>query len=213
MGKFYNISTDPTLGGNSASDDTVSSQKAVKDYVDSHGGGSVNIDNSTITLNSDDEIQTVGVIDNRSGSTLKLWTGTRSQYDAIQNKDANTLYNITDDTGDLGTFANVDLSNLSTTGQNNIVSFALANFQNTDSSKVGYVYQTSTAPNVSISTPNIANSKWLILQAILTNSSGVAYYIEGTGGIRNRAGTIVDGNTVCVSSASYHSVFAAIRIQ
>lgn len=40
MSKFLNISTDNTLGGNSASDDTVSSQKAVKEYVDSHGGGS-----------------------------------------------------------------------------------------------------------------------------------------------------------------------------
>lgn len=38
MTKFLNISTDTTLGGNSASDDTVSSQKAVKAYVDSQTG-------------------------------------------------------------------------------------------------------------------------------------------------------------------------------
>lgn len=38
MSKFLNISTDNTLGGNSASDDTVSSQKAVKEYVDSQTG-------------------------------------------------------------------------------------------------------------------------------------------------------------------------------
>ena len=38
MSKFLNISTDTTLGGNSASDDTVSSQKAVKAYVDSQTG-------------------------------------------------------------------------------------------------------------------------------------------------------------------------------
>ena len=36
MTKFLNISTDTTLGGSSASDDTVSSQKAVKSYVDNH---------------------------------------------------------------------------------------------------------------------------------------------------------------------------------
>lgn len=33
MTKFLNISTDTTLGGNSASDSVVSSQKAVKAYV------------------------------------------------------------------------------------------------------------------------------------------------------------------------------------
>lgn len=38
MSKFLNISTDTNLGGNSASDDTVSSQKAVKAYVDSQTG-------------------------------------------------------------------------------------------------------------------------------------------------------------------------------
>ena len=37
--KFLNISTDNTLGGNSPSDVIVSSQKAIKEYVDSQGGG------------------------------------------------------------------------------------------------------------------------------------------------------------------------------
>ena len=37
--KFLNIDTDNTLGGASASDEKVASQKAVKDYVDSHAGG------------------------------------------------------------------------------------------------------------------------------------------------------------------------------
>lgn len=40
MTKFLNISTDNTLGGNSPSDQVVSSQKAIKDYVDTHGGAS-----------------------------------------------------------------------------------------------------------------------------------------------------------------------------
>lgn len=34
MTKFLNISTDTTLGGSSASDTTVSSQKAIKEYAD-----------------------------------------------------------------------------------------------------------------------------------------------------------------------------------
>lgn len=59
--------------------------------------GLVKPDNSTITV-SNGVIETDAVIDNRSGSAIKTWTGTRSQYDAIVTKDANTLYNITDDT-------------------------------------------------------------------------------------------------------------------
>lgn len=38
MSKFYNISTDNTLGGSSASNSIVSSQKAIKEYVDSQTG-------------------------------------------------------------------------------------------------------------------------------------------------------------------------------
>lgn len=47
MSKFLNISTDTTLGGNSASDDTVSSQKAVKNYVD---GQIPTVNNATLTI-------------------------------------------------------------------------------------------------------------------------------------------------------------------
>jgi len=62
-------------------------------------GGSVSIDDSSITENSDHEIQTVGVIDSNSGNTNKIWTGTLEQYDLIVNKDADTYYCITDDEG------------------------------------------------------------------------------------------------------------------
>lgn len=37
------------------------------------------------------------VVDNNSGE-LSFWSGSKAQYDAIVTKDANTLYNITDDT-------------------------------------------------------------------------------------------------------------------
>ena len=60
---------------------------------------SPDIDNKSITTNLSDELQTVGVIDQNNTSTaIKTWTGTKAQYDAIVTKDANTLYNITDDT-------------------------------------------------------------------------------------------------------------------
>lgn len=64
------------------------------------------VDNSTITKNNNDEIQTVGIKDVRTNSTLKTWTGTRVQYDSITTKDPNTLYNIIDDTDTTTTILN-----------------------------------------------------------------------------------------------------------
>lgn len=97
--KFLNLSTDTTLGGVSPSDELAVSQKAIKTYVDNHGGGgSVAIDNITITKNADDEIQAVAVIDQNTG-IAKTWTGTMAEYDAIVTKDPDTEYIITDDIG------------------------------------------------------------------------------------------------------------------
>lgn len=99
-------------------------------------GGAIDIDGNTITLNSNDEIQTIGVIDSSNNATaLKLWTGTRAEYDAITTKDANTLYNITDDTGDLGTFANTDLSNLSNVGEAHFANPDLSNLSTAGQAK------------------------------------------------------------------------------
>lgn len=42
------------------------------------------------------DIKAKSVVDQNSGS-VKIWTGTRTQYDAIATKDSNTLYNIVDD--------------------------------------------------------------------------------------------------------------------
>lgn len=60
---------------------------------------SPDIDGKSITKNSSQELQTVGVIDqNNTSNAVKTWTGTKNQYDAIVTKDPYTLYNITDDT-------------------------------------------------------------------------------------------------------------------
>lgn len=59
----------------------------------------ISYDNSSITANSSNQLQTVGVIDQANSSrAIKTWTGTKAQYDLILSKDANTVYNITDDT-------------------------------------------------------------------------------------------------------------------
>lgn len=68
------------------------------------------IDNETITTNSDNEIQTSGIKDN-GDNTCKVWNGTLQQYNAIQNKDNDTFYNITDD------YANNGVPSGGTTGQ------------------------------------------------------------------------------------------------
>lgn len=111
MTKFLNISTDNTLGGNSPSDVLVSSQKAIKEYVDAHGGGgSVAIDDSTITKNSSDEIQAVATVNANtvSGSTNPLydWVGTESEYRAqnIEINHPDWLCFITDDCANTESF-------------------------------------------------------------------------------------------------------------
>ena len=56
------------------------------------------VDEISINRNSDDELQTIGVINqNNTTTAIKTWTGTLAQYNAIVTKDNNTLYNITDD--------------------------------------------------------------------------------------------------------------------
>ena len=56
------------------------------------------VDNISINRNTDDELQTIGVINqNNTTTAIKTWTGTLAQYNAIATKDNNTLYNITDD--------------------------------------------------------------------------------------------------------------------
>lgn len=109
-GSYNDLSNKPTIptvnnatltltqGGTTKGTFTANASSNVTIDLDS-GDGSVDVDNKSITTNSSDEIQTVGVINSRDSSTaVKTWTGTKAQYDAIVTKDANTLYNITDDT-------------------------------------------------------------------------------------------------------------------
>lgn len=100
MTKFLNISTDNTLGGNSPSNELVASQKAIKEYVDNK---SVDIDNSTITKNSSDELQAVATINANTavGATNPVydWVGTLAEYTAqdIENQHPDWICYITDD--------------------------------------------------------------------------------------------------------------------
>lgn len=53
----YDLDTDTTLGGDNASDYIASSQKAIKDYVDNHSGGSPAWGNITGTLSNQTDLQ------------------------------------------------------------------------------------------------------------------------------------------------------------
>ena len=66
------------------------------------GGSVVNIDNTTITLNNDEELQAIAVVDQNTG-IVKTWTGTAAEYEEIVTKDPDTEYIITDDIGDSAT--------------------------------------------------------------------------------------------------------------
>lgn len=56
-----------------------------------------NLDNKSITKNTANELQTVGVINqNNASPAVKTWTGTKAEYDAIVTKDSGTLYYLTD---------------------------------------------------------------------------------------------------------------------
>lgn len=60
------------------------------------------IDNLSITKNTSNELQTTGIINqNSQTSALKIWSGSKAQYDDISNKDANTLYYVDDDSSNI----------------------------------------------------------------------------------------------------------------
>jgi hypothetical protein len=83
--KFLNISTDTTLGGNSPSDDIVSSQKAIQTYVSAHSATPA-LDGVTINQNSNNALQSIGSVNTNSASgvvaVVTFWVGTKAQWTA-----------------------------------------------------------------------------------------------------------------------------------
>ena len=63
------------------------------------GGGDVIVDNSTIVKNNDSSITAIALREQRNSQAIKEWVGTKAQYDALNSKDSNTKYIITDDEG------------------------------------------------------------------------------------------------------------------
>lgn len=93
MSKFLNISTDNSLGGDSASDEVVSSQKALKTYIDSTvgytAGDGINITDNEISVDGEEaetvdgeEAETVDVeqASTVASSTISGWSMPSSNY-------------------------------------------------------------------------------------------------------------------------------------
>ena len=62
---------------------TINNQSILGSGNISISGGSTSIDELTITQNTNNELQTVGVLNSNGGGALKLWTGTKAEYDAL----------------------------------------------------------------------------------------------------------------------------------
>ena len=163
--KFLNISTDNTLGGVSPSDEVVSSQKAIKEYVDSQGGGggSVAIDNLSITKNSSNEIQAVAVINQNTavGATNPKydWVGTLAEYNAqnVETLHPEWICYITDDvSGGLSVYTKNQTDTLISTAVNAAISTAIGSMF-----PVGSIFITTEA-TCPLSTL-IAGSTWVLV--------------------------------------------------
>lgn len=106
-----------------------------------------------------------GIIDSNTSNTIKTWTGTKAQYDALSSKDSNTLYNITDDESNIVNTIN-DLINTT----KNMLSSAFP---------VGSVYlsTTSTCPLASL----ISGSTWQQLGTSIITSVNTSVPVKGNG--------------------------------
>ncbi len=92
-------------------------------------GGSVAIDETTITFNNNDEIQAVAVVDQNTG-IVKTWTGTAAEYDAIVTKDPDTEYIIIDDIGDSATMIGEITEDVNELKAHEVIAFQAPTAQN-----------------------------------------------------------------------------------
>ena len=63
------------------------------------------------------------VVDQNNATPLKMWSGTKAQYDLLT-PDANTIYNITDDETQVD-FAHTDADNFTATGKSTLASYGM----------------------------------------------------------------------------------------
>lgn len=109
------------------------------------GGGDVIVDNSTIIKNNDSSITAIALREQRNSQAIKEWVGTKAQYDALNSKDSNTKYIITDDEGS-GIVVDNALSSTSTNPvENRVITNAIQNMAVAKTRIVGEIIE-STIP-------------------------------------------------------------------
>jgi hypothetical protein len=101
------------------------------------------VDGETVVINSDEQLQAVGVIDTGTTTARKFWSGTQKEYnEQIKVPDANTQYDITDDftaavyeaysksetNSLLDNKADTELANLTNTAKESIVSWGMPDY-------------------------------------------------------------------------------------
>lgn len=143
-------------------------------------GSAVEEDNTSITKNASDKLQTVGVIDQNSGNAIKKWTGTKAEYIALGTPhDANTDYEVIDDNGLGINVADNSLSNLTNAGK--IVGAGLGMPSNTyDNLTLGASGTTYTAPA----------DGWFTIAILANNVGEVLFMAAGGLQIQTQAATI-----------------------
>ncbi|MBQ5696167.1 MAG: hypothetical protein IIV48_05880 [Clostridium sp.] len=121
-------------------------------------------DNYTITNNLNNQLQTVGIIEQNVGNIIKYWEGTQSEYNAISSKDNNTIYYITDAEENYvidNSYVHTD-NNYTTSEKNKLSGIATgaevnvqANWNENNSSSDAYIQNKPTIPTVNNSTITI----------------------------------------------------------
>lgn len=188
------------------------------------GSGNISVPTSISDLTDDTATYPIdkaeSLVDQNTG-TAKVWTGTLAQYNAIVTKDADTIYNITDDQTAsayqaytksetdtlLNGKADIDLSNLSSTQSANFDGqYVYAGGIIAD----GVSVNGSTALEYTVSNlPNDGNKYWaLILATVTTDSTSGNYAIANVGSslmtnstvlarIRTRTASTVESSGSC----------------
>ena len=103
----------------------------------------------------------------------------------------------------------LDAGNINTTGKYNILTYALANLQESDASKIGYLFE-FIGDNLTIAAPS--GGKWMVLNCYyINNSTAVMYrYLDDA----YMPGNIVPGGTQILRARSgLQSVVALIRVE
>lgn len=126
-------------------------------YVNSSGSA---VAISSYEGNAASATKATNVNNSRDNGSLKLWTGTLAQYNAISNKDNNTLYNITDDTDTTLTLLQTiyPVGSLYMTTSNSCpLSTLFGTWQKIEGGRALWISDNSHAPNTTIEAglPNI----------------------------------------------------------